>query len=104
MCFRKKGKLSPRYVGPFEILERIDLVAYRLKLPEELAGVHDTFQEPIGDYGSLRFFKVMKRSRMPFVKVRWDSKRSPEFTWEREDFMKSKYPQLFVDRADESAN
>ncbi|GJX49981.1 hypothetical protein Tco_0276826, partial [Tanacetum coccineum] len=41
--FRKKGKLAPRYVGPFEILERISLVAYRLRLPEELNNVHDTF-------------------------------------------------------------
>ncbi|GJV62311.1 putative reverse transcriptase domain-containing protein [Tanacetum coccineum] len=41
--FGKKGKLAPRYVGPFEILERISLVAYRLRLPEELSSVHDTF-------------------------------------------------------------
>ncbi|GJV62316.1 hypothetical protein Tco_1468416 [Tanacetum coccineum] len=41
--FGKKGKLAPRYIGPFEILERIGLVAYRLRLPEELSGVHDTF-------------------------------------------------------------
>ncbi|GJX32543.1 putative reverse transcriptase domain-containing protein [Tanacetum coccineum] len=41
--FGKKGKLAARYVGPFEILERIRLVAYRLKLPEELRSVHDTF-------------------------------------------------------------
>ncbi|GJT97654.1 hypothetical protein Tco_1093172 [Tanacetum coccineum] len=41
--FGKKGKLAPRYVGPFEILERIGPVAYRLRLPEELSGVHDTF-------------------------------------------------------------
>ncbi|GKC52304.1 putative reverse transcriptase domain-containing protein, partial [Tanacetum coccineum] len=41
--FGKKGKLAPRNVGPFEILERIDLVAYRLRLPEELTNVHDTF-------------------------------------------------------------
>ncbi|GKC60993.1 hypothetical protein Tco_1088591 [Tanacetum coccineum] len=43
VCFRKKGKLAPRYVGPFEILERIGLVAYRLRLLEELSSVHDTF-------------------------------------------------------------
>ncbi|GKB33121.1 putative reverse transcriptase domain-containing protein [Tanacetum coccineum] len=41
--FGKKGKLAPRYVGPFEILERISLVAYRLRLPEELSSMHDTF-------------------------------------------------------------
>ncbi|GJX03313.1 putative reverse transcriptase domain-containing protein [Tanacetum coccineum] len=41
--FEKKGKLAPKYVGPFEILERISLVAYRLRLPEELSSVHDTF-------------------------------------------------------------
>ncbi|GJW62256.1 hypothetical protein Tco_0111591 [Tanacetum coccineum] len=43
VCFEKKGKLAPRYVGPFEILERIGPVAYRLRLPEKLSGVHDTF-------------------------------------------------------------
>ncbi|GKC77677.1 hypothetical protein Tco_1128451, partial [Tanacetum coccineum] len=41
--FGKKGKLAPRFVGPFEITERIDPVAYRLRLPKELNGVHDTF-------------------------------------------------------------
>ncbi|GJV13816.1 hypothetical protein Tco_1355357 [Tanacetum coccineum] len=50
-----------------------------------------------------REVKSLKRSRILLVKVRWNSKRGPEFTWEREDYMKSKYPQLFVDRADESA-
>ncbi|GJW54611.1 putative reverse transcriptase domain-containing protein [Tanacetum coccineum] len=43
ICFEKKGKLAPRYVEPFKILERIGLVAYRLRLPEELGNVHDTF-------------------------------------------------------------
>ncbi|GJZ36649.1 putative reverse transcriptase domain-containing protein [Tanacetum coccineum] len=43
VCFRKKGKLAPRYIGPFEILKRIGPVAYRLRLSEELSGVHDTF-------------------------------------------------------------
>ncbi|GJS34397.1 putative reverse transcriptase domain-containing protein [Tanacetum coccineum] len=130
--FKKKGKLAPRYVGPFEILERIDPVAYRLRLPEELSGVHDTFHVstlkkcladaslhvPLNEIKvdkTLRFIeepveildreiKSLKRSKISLVKVSWDSKRSPEFTWERKDFMKSKYPQLFVDRANESAN
>ncbi|GKD74993.1 putative reverse transcriptase domain-containing protein [Tanacetum coccineum] len=43
VCFRKKEKLAPRFIGPFEITERIGHVAYRLRLPEELNGVHDTF-------------------------------------------------------------
>ena len=41
--FGKKGKLSPRYMGPYEIVERIGKVAYRLRLPLELAGIHDVF-------------------------------------------------------------
>ncbi|GKD78376.1 hypothetical protein Tco_1340997, partial [Tanacetum coccineum] len=48
--------------------------------------------------------KSLKSSKISLVKVCWDSKHGPEFTWEREDFMKSKYPQFFVDHADESAN
>ncbi|GJS66987.1 reverse transcriptase domain-containing protein [Tanacetum coccineum] len=130
--FRKKGKLAPRYVGPFEILERIGPVAYRLRLPEELSGVHDTFHVsnlkkcladaslhvPLGEIKvdkTLRFVeepveimdrevKSLKRSKIALVKVRWNSKRGPEFTWECEDYMKSKYPQLFVNGADESAS
>ncbi|GJW91157.1 hypothetical protein Tco_0168710 [Tanacetum coccineum] len=130
--FGKKGKLAPRYVGPFEILERVDPVAYRLRLPEELSGVHDMFHvstlKKCLAYASLhvllneikvdktlrfieepveildREIKSLKRSKISLVKVLWDSKGSPEFTWEREDFMKSKYPQLFISRADESAN
>ncbi|GJS43223.1 putative reverse transcriptase domain-containing protein [Tanacetum coccineum] len=129
--FGKKGKLAPRYVGPFEILERVGPVAYRLRLPKELSGVHDTFHvsnlkkcladaslhvplDEIKVDKTLRFveepveimdreIKSLKRSRISLVKVRWNSKRGPEFTWECEDYMKSKYPQLFVERTDESA-
>ncbi|GJX03572.1 reverse transcriptase domain-containing protein [Tanacetum coccineum] len=127
--FGRKGKLAPRYVGPFEILERIGPVAYRLRLPDELSGVHDTFHVsnlkkcladaslhvPLNDIKidkTLRFVekpveildrevKSLKRSRIALVKVRWESKRGPEFTWEREDYMKTKYPELFVDRDNE---
>ncbi|GJY82237.1 putative reverse transcriptase domain-containing protein [Tanacetum coccineum] len=129
--FRKKGKLAPRYVGPFEILERIGPVAYRLRLPKELSSVHDTFhvsnlkkcladanlyvpldetkidktlffvEEPVEIID--REVRSLKRSKISIVKVCWNSKRSPEFTWEREDHTKSKYPQLFVDRTFEPA-
>ncbi|GJU26511.1 putative reverse transcriptase domain-containing protein [Tanacetum coccineum] len=121
--FGKKGKLAPRFVGPFKIIEKVGSVAYRLDLPEELNGVHDTFhvsnlkkcladptlQVPLDEIqvdAKLNFleepveilereFKKLKRSRIAIVKVRWNSKRGPEFTWEREDQMKLKYPHLF---------
>ncbi|GJT30783.1 reverse transcriptase domain-containing protein [Tanacetum coccineum] len=130
--FGKKGKLALRYAGPFEILERIGPVAYRLRLSKELSGVHDTFHvsnlkkcladaslhvplDEIKVDKTLRFveepveimdreIKSLKRSKISLMKVRWNSKRGPEFTWERKDYMKSKYPQLFVDRAEESAS
>ncbi|GJX53669.1 putative reverse transcriptase domain-containing protein [Tanacetum coccineum] len=125
--FGKKGKLAPRYVGPFEIHERIIPVAYRLRLPQELSSVHDTFhvskfkkcladanlhvpldeikvdktfsfvEEPVEIMD--REVKCLKRSKIPIVKVRWNSKCGPEFTWEREDHMKAKYPGLFIDCA-----
>ncbi|GJZ54848.1 putative reverse transcriptase domain-containing protein [Tanacetum coccineum] len=125
--FGKKGKLAPRYVGPFEILEKINPVAYRLRLPKELCSVHDIFHvsnlkkyladanlhvplDEIKVDKTLRFVeepveimdrevKSLKRSKISIVKVRWNSKRGPEFTWEREDHMKDKYPRLFVDYA-----
>ncbi|GJX67024.1 putative reverse transcriptase domain-containing protein [Tanacetum coccineum] len=117
---RPKGKLAPRYVGPFEILERIGPIAYQLRLFEELSGIHDTFHmsnlkkcladsslhmllDEIKVDKTLRFveepveimdreIKSLKRSKISLVKVRWNSKRDPEFTWERKDYMKSKYP------------
>ncbi|GJS37488.1 hypothetical protein Tco_0535870 [Tanacetum coccineum] len=119
----KKGKLAPSLVGPFEIIEKVGPVAYRLDFLEELNGVHDTFhvsnlkkcladptlKVPLDEIrvdAKLNFmeepveilereFKKLKRSRIAIVKVRWNSKNSPEFTWKREDQMKLKYPHLF---------
>ncbi|GJQ97501.1 putative reverse transcriptase domain-containing protein [Tanacetum coccineum] len=123
--FGKKGKLAPRFVGPFEIIEKVGPVAYRLDLPEESNGVYDTFhvsnlkkclanptlQVPLDEIrvdAKLNFmeepveilekeFKKLKRNRIAFVKVWWNLKHGLEFTWEREDQMKLKYPQLFSD-------
>ncbi|GJS99839.1 putative reverse transcriptase domain-containing protein [Tanacetum coccineum] len=124
--FGKRGKLSPRYIRPFKILARVGLVAYTLELPEELKGIHSTFhvsnlkkcladenliipldeiqlddqlhfiEEPIEIVD--REVKRLKQSRIPIVKVRWNSRRGPEFTWEREDQFKNKYPHLFVEK------
>nr|GEV80235.1 hypothetical protein [Tanacetum cinerariifolium] len=100
VCFRKKGKLAPMFVGSFEIIEKVGHEAYRLDLPEELNGVHDTFhmsnlKKCLAD--PTLEFKKLKRSRIAVVKVPWNSKRGLEFTWEREDQMKLKYPHLFSD-------
>ncbi|GKF25703.1 hypothetical protein Tco_0081597 [Tanacetum coccineum] len=115
---RKRGKLSPRYIGSFKILARVGLVAYTLELPEELKGIHSTFhvsnlkkclakgdivvlideiqlddklhmiEEPVEVVD--REFKQLKQSRIPIVKVCENLQRGPEFTWEGEDQIKKK--------------
>ncbi|GKF98439.1 hypothetical protein Tco_0297222, partial [Tanacetum coccineum] len=117
-------KLNLRYVGPFKVLEKVGEVAYKLELPEGLSRVHNTFhvsnlkkchaneplavpldglnlddklhffEEPVEIVG--REVKRLKRSRIPLVKVRWNSKRGPEFTWECEDQFEKKYPYFFT--------
>ncbi|GJX30682.1 hypothetical protein Tco_0240537 [Tanacetum coccineum] len=121
--FGKRGKLNPWYIRPFKILERISPVAYKLELPKELSNVHNTFhisnlnkclsdeslcipmkelwlddklnfvEEPVEIMD--REVKQLKQSRIPRVKVRWNSKRGPEFTWEREDQICAKYQHMF---------
>ena len=102
-------------------------MAYKLELPEELQGIHNTFHvsnlkkclsdesliiplEELRIDDKLHFIeepveimdrevKQLKQSRIPIVKVRWDTRRGPEFTWEREDQIKKKYPHLFANEA-----
>ncbi|GJS21252.1 hypothetical protein Tco_0449884 [Tanacetum coccineum] len=116
--FEKRGKLNLRYIGPFKILKRVGPVAYTLELPEELSSVHNTFhvsnlkkylsdeslvtpmkelrlddtlnfmEEPIEIID--REVKQLRQSRIPIVKIRWNSKRGPKFTWECEDQIRAK--------------
>ncbi|GKF57809.1 hypothetical protein Tco_0171346 [Tanacetum coccineum] len=118
------GKLNPWYIGPFKILKRIGPMVYKLELPEELSNVHSTFhvsnlkkclfdeslvipmkelrlddklnfiEEPVEIMD--REVKQLKQSRIPIVKVRWNSKRGSEFTCEREDQIHAKYLHLFL--------
>nr|GEU37487.1 putative reverse transcriptase domain-containing protein [Tanacetum cinerariifolium] len=125
--FGNGGKLNPRYIGPFKIISRVRTVACRLKLPEKLSRFHSTFHvlnlkkcladEPfaipldeIQDDDKPHFIKEpveimdrevksLKQSCIPIVKVRWNSRRGPEFTLESEDQMQKKYPYLFTNSA-----
>ncbi|GJT55311.1 putative reverse transcriptase domain-containing protein [Tanacetum coccineum] len=122
--FGKRGKLNPRYIGPFKIIAKVGTVAYHLELPEKLNRVHSTFHvsnlkkcladkplaiplDEIQVDNKLNFIeepveimdrevKRLKQSRILIVKVRWNSRRGPKFTWEREDQMQKKYPHLFT--------
>nr|GFA23779.1 putative reverse transcriptase domain-containing protein [Tanacetum cinerariifolium] len=99
----KRGKLNPKYVGPFKVLEKRCYSDEPLAVPLEGLHIDDKLhfvEEPIEIME--REIKRLKRIRIPLVKVRWNSKRGPEFTWEHEDSFKKKYPHLFTNRAPSS--
>ncbi|XP_073049550.1 uncharacterized protein [Primulina eburnea] len=121
--FGKKSKLSPRFIGPYEILERVGDLAYRLALPPALSGVHDVFhvsmlrkyhpdtshvlppdeveldqtlsyiERPIQILD--RKDKQLRNKLIPLIKVQWNRHGVEEATWELEDKMRQKYPELF---------
>ncbi|XP_059668947.1 uncharacterized protein LOC132314044 [Cornus florida] len=120
---RKKGKLAPRFNGPFEITEMIGEVAYRLALPPKLSAVHNVFhvsmlrrclrdetqavdctevqlrsnityvETPVRIVD--RMVKQLRRAEIPLVKVQWNHQDEREAIWELESEMKEKYPHLF---------
>ena len=123
--FGKRGKLSPRFIGPFEILERVGTVAYQLALPSSMSGVHEVFHvsmlrkytpDPahVVDWGQIEVDtdetfeegpvrivdnrdQVLRCKTVRLVKVLWRHYGVEEFTWEREDMMRATYPFLFRD-------
>ncbi|GJV70661.1 hypothetical protein Tco_1490656 [Tanacetum coccineum] len=129
--FGKQGKLNPRYVGPFKVLAKVRAFVYKLELPQELSRVHNTFhvsnlkkcyadkplsvpldrlhiddkfhfvKEPVEIMD--REVKRLKQICISIIKVQWNSKRGPEFTWEREDQFRKKYLHLFTKTAPSSS-
>ncbi|GAV74937.1 Chromo domain-containing protein [Cephalotus follicularis] len=123
MQFGKKGKLNPRYIGPYEILERIGEVAYRLALPPSVSHVHNAFHvsllrkymanpshvlkaEPIQVHEDLSYNEqpvrildykeqVLRTKTILLVKVLWKNHDVEEATWDLEDTMRQEYPHLF---------
>ncbi|KAK1692064.1 hypothetical protein QYE76_008761 [Lolium multiflorum] len=126
--FQLKGKLAPRYVGPFQVLSRRGEVSYQLELPEEMSAVHDVFHISLLrkclevpektevfkniDHRSVDINKDLTYREVPirileeayrttrtrsikFLKIQWSNHTEDEATWEREDFMKKEYPDLF---------
>ena len=122
--FGVKGKLAPRYIGPFPIVQRVGVVAYRLALPPELSHVHDVihvsklrkcqpdpeavvqwYDVPIQEdatYGEVpvqiidRKMKSLRHREIPLVKVLWQHHGVEEATWELETTMQERYPHLFA--------
>ena len=123
--FGKRGKLSPRFIRPFEILERIGTVAYRLALPPSMSGVHEVFHvsmlrkntpDPahVVDLGQIEVDtdgtfeegpvcivdsrdQVLRHKTVRLVLVLWRHYGVKESTWEHEDTMRATYPLLFRD-------
>nr|GEV74121.1 putative reverse transcriptase domain-containing protein [Tanacetum cinerariifolium] len=123
----KQGKLNPRYIGSFKVLAKVGTIAYRLEFPQILIRVHSTFHmsnlkkclsdeslviplDKINIDDKLHFVeepveimdrevKRLKQSCIPIIKVRWNSRRGPEFMWEGEDQFQKKYQHLFTNPA-----
>ncbi|GJR78006.1 hypothetical protein Tco_0090371 [Tanacetum coccineum] len=123
--FGKRGKLKLRDAGPFKALARVEAFAYKLSCLKSWAGFTIRFMKCYSDDPLVvlidglhigaklqiveepveimdKEVKRLKQSHFTIVKVRWNSRRGPEFIWEREDRFQKKYPHLFTNRASSS--
>ncbi|XP_070032358.1 uncharacterized protein [Nicotiana tomentosiformis] len=124
MKFGKRGKLSPRFIVPFEVLRRVGKVDYELALPPSLSGVHPAFhvsmlrgyhadRSHVLDYSTVqldesmgydkeqvaivdRQVRQLRSKKISAVKVQWRGQPVEEATWEAEEDMRSRYPHLFI--------
>jgi hypothetical protein len=114
--FKVKGKLSPCFIGPFEILKRVREVAYQLELPDHLADVYDVFHvsqlmkclrvpkeqipmEELSVQGDMTYTKYPTKildNMVKMCKVQWSHHTEDEATWEREDELQPEFPHLFL--------
>ncbi|WVZ89819.1 hypothetical protein U9M48_036177 [Paspalum notatum var. saurae] len=127
--FGVKGKLAPRYFGPFKIIERCGIVAYRLELPPHLAAFHDVFHvsqlkkclrvpKKVVDTSQIQIepdltyeehpIKILDRKQrstrrraINFYKVQWSNHSEGEATWEQEEFLQTKYPEFLPSTSNE---
>jgi hypothetical protein len=123
--FKARGKLAPRFIGPFRILEKRGEVAYQLELPPQLSDVHDMFHvsqlkkclrvpekqilmEDLDAKENLSYQahpvriletseRVTRNKRIKMCKVQWSHHTEEEATWEREQELKAKFPSFFFD-------
>ena len=121
--FHTRGKSAPRYIGTFPVMTRVGTVAYQLELPPELSEVHNVFHvsqlrrcisppEKRTDISEIELAKdltyeerpfrildeaerVTRSKAIKFYKVQWEHHTEEEATWEREEFLKTTYPELF---------
>ena len=123
MRFGKNGKLSPRFIGPYEMIEKVGPMTYRLALPLDLEKIHNIFhvsilrryrsdpshvvslktielrpdltyeEEPVEILA--REVKELRNKKIPLVKVLWRNHKTEEDTWKSKETMRQQYPQLF---------
>ena len=122
--FGVKSKLIPKFIGPFEVLDRVGAVAYRIAMPTSLSRVHDVFhismlRKYVSDLTHVLSYegleldqdlsyeerpvqildkkdKVLRNKTIPLVKVLWRNSKSEEATWELEAYMRERYHELFA--------